>query len=521
MSLSIAVRFAEGSASDQTGPDGQPPAWPPDAADLLAALTECWIQRGRDPDKQPALDWLAQQPAPLLTGQAVVFRHPPASRNAQPPPQTTPADSSGEAEAQQSPQGQDHATILYQWPDAEPSPLVKLGLVALLRSLSQLGRPPCPARAWIVDAPAVPAPATKPRDTSGSASSSNLRAAQVQHSQAVASRSPSSDPPLATIRRDSVRRRTSNRDSNARRFPPPIQGNPPVLDMTRYLAWQSDPPRAPSGVFDRLLVFRRVDAESSPEPAAHRPQLTLADTCEVMKAWRNAVFKHCAIQPTPEWVGGHREDGTKTNEPHLATVPLAVVGRPGAEGQLLGVGLAVPKNHRGQPLTDALLSQALAPLLFGPDDAPPAIPIWSNHRFRWQVQLVRGPRHPTAVVAATWIAAAQHWASVTPVVLDRHPKQPGDAERSVGLACERLGLPAPRRIVLEPTSPLTGVPDALRFPHLPSKPGQPNRLQFHVTLELEEPVYGPILLGAGRFRGYGWFHPLSPAGVEPPADEIG
>jgi CRISPR-associated protein Csb2 len=38
--------------------------------------------------------------------------------------------------------------------------------------------------------------------------------------------------------------------------------------------------------------------------------------------------------------------------------------------------------------------------------------------------------------------------------------------------------------------------------------GRRSRQQWHVTLQFDRPVRGPVVLGAGRYRGYGLMVPL-------------
>jgi CRISPR-associated protein Csb2 len=46
------------------------------------------------------------------------------------------------------------------------------------------------------------------------------------------------------------------------------------------------------------------------------------------------------------------------------------------------------------------------------------------------------------------------------------------------------------------------------MPWLPTKEGGSPRQQVHVLIEFPCEVVGPLLLGAGRFRGYGLCKPL-------------
>ncbi|MFG0285899.1 MAG: type I-U CRISPR-associated protein Csb2 [Phycisphaerales bacterium JB039] len=104
--------------------------------------------------------------------------------------------------------------------------------------------------------------------------------------------------------------------------------------------------------------------------------------------------------------------------------------------------------------------------------------------------------------------AAARWATVTPIVLDRHPKarQRADAQEAmreiVASACLRAGLPTPADVAVAPVSALAGAPHARDFTPLRRKDGSaPN--QTHAVIQFAEPVPGPVLVGAGRFRGYG------------------
>ncbi|KKZ10628.1 MAG: hypothetical protein TH68_10095 [Candidatus Synechococcus spongiarum 142] len=102
---------------------------------------------------------------------------------------------------------------------------------------------------------------------------------------------------------------------------------------------------------------------------------------------------------------------------------------------------------------------------------------------------------------------------MTPIVLDRHLKRKDDAEirELVASACENAGLPRPNpeRIRVGKHSAVDGTP--------PARPlaGEPSWLQWklppllktrwltHATIDFEQQVEGPVLLGAGRFTGLG------------------
>src|SRR6185295_2653112 len=67
---------------------------------------------------------------------------------------------------------------------------------------------------------------------------------------------------------------------------------------------------------------------------------------------------------------------------------------------------------------------------------------------------------------APYVAAARTWATCTPVVLDRHFKAKGNAQRDAEIArllrdaCANIGLPEPARIAAGKHAAVTGAPSA-------------------------------------------------------------
>jgi CRISPR-associated protein Csb2 len=127
-----------------------------------------------------------------------------------------------------------------------------------------------------------------------------------------------------------------------------------------------------------------------------------------------------------------------------------------------------------------------------------------------------GDRPPWNLRSEVWTArpdGATHWSTVTPLALDRHPKQKGRAAYQrevagiVAEACAAIGLPYPREVVVTPVSAHLGAPPAHAFPQLERKDGS-RRRHTHVIVVFDQPVGGPVLIGAGRYRGYGVCRPM-------------
>jgi CRISPR-associated protein Csb2 len=277
------------------------------------------------------------------------------------------------------------------------------------------------------------------------------------------------------------------------------------------------------------------------------PRLPAVATLSVTKALRETILSQVA-QPVPDWVTGHGPDSQplRDGKGHLALVPLPFVGREHADGHLLGVALvfpgSVPRKERGRVLGKLLVDQDGQPrtvrLKLGP------IGDWEVRKRDWQ-----DPR--STLQPAQWTAAgtddapvgATTWASVTPVVLDRFPKADrrdpaqrltweNEVRQIVRDACSRIGLPESERIEIDIDTtcwhlgspravgkrrPLRGQPgseshpDAALgdgFPPYPPKGTNAARPQVHVWLRFTRPVVGPVILGAGRFLGYGLCKPL-------------
>jgi len=304
---------------------------------------------------------------------------------------------------------------------------------------------------------------------------------------------------------------------------------------TGYRRKKAEPPLdASCSNFDSdLLILSQVDG----------PRLPLVSTLALTRALRGAIMAHIGSH-IPDWVSGHDSE----NEPlrnggqHLAFIPLPFVGSEYADGHLLGVAIvfprSVPRPERGRLLCEFLLERNGEPrpirLTLG------ALGVWTLIKRDWTDTR-------QALLSETWTAHSQGsttWASVTPIVLDRFPKSDPFKEREVWqdevsgiimVACDRLGLPSPVEVAVGTTSWHRGSSRAtvkrryLRghielpaasaslgdgFPVYPAKSGNGARPQLHARLRFTEPVVGPIILGAGRFLGYGLCRPLWEGDIE-------
>ena len=259
---------------------------------------------------------------------------------------------------------------------------------------------------------------------------------------------------------------------------------------------------APRSVFDPRIVVLGVQGR----------RVSLPTTLKLTKAVRGFLMRECPWQPPPEWFSGHLPDGRPTRNPHLAIAPLPFVGTQHADGRIMGVSLILPRD-----LDPEDAGEGLGAILHDPDTGlPREHRLFDSQWFEVTAELDARERPPANLNPRTWVGPSRTWASVTPVVLNRHFDGKDRWERaveSIKEACQHIGLPRPRSVLLHPVSLVEGVPHAREFPRLVRKRDRGRQSHAHAVLTFDEPVCGPVLVGAGRFRGYGFCRPMDRGGV--------
>ncbi len=268
--------------------------------------------------------------------------------------------------------------------------------------------------------------------------------------------------------------------------------------------WQGydSPPQAPfeptpHSLFDPRIVVLGIGGK----------RVSLPATLKLTAALRGLAMSECSEQPPPEWFSGHSPDGKPTAAPHLAIAPLPFVGSPHADGRVMGLALIPPRKIDPQEA-----GRCLEPILRDPGTGlPREHRLFDGHRFECVAELETRERPPMNLDPSAWTTQSRVWASVTPVVFNRHFDGKQSWKRATGSVedmCGHIGLPRPREILLHPVSLVEGVPHAREFPHLVRKRGGGKRRHSHAVIIFDEPVCGPVLIGAGRFRGYGLCRPM-------------
>ena len=251
-------------------------------------------------------------------------------------------------------------------------------------------------------------------------------------------------------------------------------------------------------VFDSRLVVLALGGKRPSLPA----------TLKLTSALRGLLMAQCPQQPPPEWFSGHRRDGKASAAPHMALAPLAFAGAPHADGRVMGLALILPRE-----IKQAVVGSCLEPILRDSETGLPreGLRLFDGNWLDCSIELETRESPPTNLEPGTWARPSRVWASVTPVALNRHFDGDDQWERSaesVKEMCEHIGLPRPREVLLHPVSLVEGVPHAREFPQVVRKHDRGRSRHHHAVVIFDEPVCGPVLIGAGRFRGYGLCRPM-------------
>lgn len=497
MALELEIEYLAGVAFAAAAPGTGVADWPPQPDRVFSALVASWAARGQSADEEQALQWLEALPPPLIRASEGSERM--AHISFVPPNDPTSAK-------------QKHA----------------LGVVPQLRERQPRRFPatrpqdPCVQLRWAgaqPDGELLASLAALASDTSYVGHSASLTRCHF--------RQLADDAPLDGFKpaRRSVypgRFRELVAAFTAGTRPHPGAAIP---------AASLPPPQSParSAFSDRWLVLEQATDEALPD---------LRATARAAKAIRNRLVTGYGdaglADRVPAVLSGRSADGSPLQAPHLAIVPLAFVGFPHADGHLLGFGLVPPRASgllddpeflevlRAVFPWDASLGRRILhldlPEIAGHASriglSPTVEPSWQSCEPRLYVTGEGGP--------------ATTFATVTPIALDRHPKERGaarDAEIAAEVArmCRNIGLPEPMRlekaaaqyaVVPDKHSAVEGCPPAW------TRPGSPpwtawqtpaflaGRYLTHAVLQFAEPVEGPVILGAGRHLGLGLCRPI-------------
>lgn len=294
------------------------------------------------------------------------------------------------------------------------------------------------------------------------------------------------------------------------------QGTEPRIlaaEIVTYALAGEETSEAPRSVFgsDWIVV----------EPAGRK--LSIRDTLGLTRTLRQALMHHSPVQPAPEVITGHRpgsagERTAPTDRAHLAVAALPFVAHPHADGSLQGLALLVPGD--AEPDARQAVLQAAGQWLKAEDLGGGGGKLTLGKAGVTAFRRSRPEEAPSSARPTRWTRSTRRWASVTPIALDRHPgdlnhRDPdkrrsavAKAEELVRIACRHIGLPAPVEVAIGTAPLVTGTRKVGSFPPYAVKGGRLRRSLVHAELIFDAPVRGPVLIGAGRYLGYGLCAPL-------------
>ncbi len=288
-------------------------------------------------------------------------------------------------------------------------------------------------------------------------------------------------------------------------------GGEPIVTRPRLTCWQGyasvgrreSEEEVRNGPFDpNLIVLTRKDEQRI---------LGLETTLQLTSALRDAAMK-AGGKDIPEWLTGHQPDGSPTLKPHVAFLPLPFVGAKHADGHVMGLAMAIPRklDKEGGETRSAALRGVIGPLLFHDTGEEKTIRLWRHHAWTWELEREKREYPPVSLRAKTWTGPARKWASVTPVVLHHYPKpkREGEVQRILFQAFESAGLPTPARMGVQLVSFFEGAGHIRSMPEFTDGGENLCRYQIHVVVEFPFLVQGPVLVGRGRYRGYGLLRPV-------------
>jgi CRISPR-associated protein Csb2 len=460
--LALEIHFLLGRYVATDFRDRERAEWPPHPSRLFSALVAAACESGKGESARAALLWLESLPPPHICAeeqpaqQTAVTVFVPVNDPTNPvPPRVERQPRAFPSAIPQDP------TVYLVWPDAQPDTVLRRLLADIAANVTYLGSSRSPVRVRLTDWP------PHANWTPNEAGEALLRV-------------PSEG------RLESLEWHYQNR----------LRPSPGAFQRYRRGPYSAETLSAESS-FGEMVVYRLEGPV----------EMEIETTLKLTSLLRRAVLRRAQdTGPTiPEVLSGHDEKGKPSPKPHAAYValPFASQTQEYADGHILGLAVVLPRQLGASERRRAM--QALIALEH--------LTVGGVGRLGLR-RILPGMAVPHNLRTSTWTEPSRRWSSVTPVVFDRFPKRNGRGlEASIARSCGYVGLPAPTEVVAEHHSPLYGVEPSFRFvtrrAALAQEEREPGpRLYTHVTLTFDQPVCGPVLLGASRHFGLGLLRPL-------------
>lgn len=516
--LAFGIRYLNGFVVASEPDDRSRVEWPPHPGRVFMALAAAHFETDSPAEEREALLWLENlEAAPMIKApeamqRAVVTHYVPVNDKAGP----------SKAILQSAPLTRDrqprtfarawleHDTVFLVWPDVNLEDSVRAALDGLCAKVTRIGHSSSLAQMWLAEPEEVREPNWVPdeeravvhlRIATPGALADLTRRYNGDAVETFAELKVAADDDSDHKTQLAAKKRLKEEFSNE----PPTQLRPELTFSQGY---------APPALTDRASAV--AGTVLSPHPLVFRlePQdapyryLDLPSVLVVTQRWREALVSHAndLSDAARSILSGHDPSGAPLEGPHLAVLPFAFVGQhEHADGHLVGMALALPGELSREDRRGVLIGIGrVQGLILGRMGTWRIVPETST-RPAWNLRPEVWTGYPSGDT---------HWSSITPVVYDRHPKTKDKAAYQAQVAdmirqsCVRIGLPAPREVIVTAVSAHLGVPPSHAFPRLQRKDDSERR-HTHAILVFEQPVCGPIVIGAGRYRGYGFFRPMT------------
>ncbi len=552
-SLTVGIEFLTGRCVAASVSDRDKPEWPPHPGRLYMAMAAACFETGEIEDEVAALQWLESQPAPEIhasesNSRSLVKFYVPVNDKMtvnKSVLQSTPGLTRSKQERSFPTSIPLDTKVEYVWRDVENVQLHLEALRTICSNVIRVGHSSSLVHAWAHSGEEVTRSSTNIRFRWEPASrESDIRVRMAGEGEfdrlkaaCNADRIDEFVDLKLTIESTKGTTQKEAKEVFEKVFGQPYKNNlrAPEPAPASLGLWQGyrrvDAGESNSQVVDgehfdsELLVLTKMEGQN----------LGIQDALALTSRLRDAAMSFCAVNPTPAWLGGHDpQSGKPTELPHTAFLALPFVGREYADGHVMGLAMVLPNRQIVSPEERGRL---LGPLFFDENGDARNIQLKLGRLGVWTLRLEERPEPPISLQNRTWVGPSKTWASVTPVVLDRFPKQSIGEDRrawesevrvTIAESCMRAGLPIPVEIDLDTTAWHSGAPRAYSksrpmrssestqetgrlgdgFSLMAARQGKPSRPQIHVFLRFEQSVRGPVLIGAGRFLGYGLCKPI-------------
>lgn len=217
----------------------------------------------------------------------------------------------------------------------------------------------------------------------------------------------------------------------------------------------------------------------------------------VAKAVRSAIVDG-ADPPAPEAVSGIAPGGGPSQRAHMAIVPMLNVGWRHSDGGLLGLSVVMPSATGPGSAEMKVVDEALGRMA----GRGQGINLPGSLRLRLEPADDR-----LGLQAGRYAGTSRAWITATPIAVDRHAKPGRDQGIGIADSVEMTGLPRPASVTVSRGGLSYGVLHAGRWVRHAGRGGL-----WHARIEFGEAVTGPVMVGAGRYRGLGLCMPEGAAG---------